>query len=626
MARGLGDRVSLIYPWSKAHSSSSVDSSTPHKGQPSAISIGLSLRPEHAFRAIDRGPSTEDKPKAAAFRQFWGEKAELRRFGDGSILETLVWDQSAESNVIEQIISYVLRRHIGPDVVEGLKIVQRVFDSFVSDPIPPPAAPPMLDAFDTLQREIRALEGLPLQIRQITAASSELRYASLACSPSTALSQRPKHLPPADVCVQFEGSTRWPNDVAAVQRTKIAFLLKMTELLESNTDGLTARVGLENEKQRLLNNAFLDVIYPSGAAFRIRIHHERELNMLESLLKDKTTEAGKREDIAFAVATYKRTFMQAPAHTQAVRSLCTRHPLLSPSMRLMKRWRDSHLLSGHIPDEFIELLVIRTFITPYPYQAPGSLMTAFLRTLAFLSKWDWHNDPLIVDFGGSITTKDIDAIRLRFEGWRKIDPAMNRVAMFAASDIDREGITWTEHNPSKVVAARFTALAKAAYTLVKDQGLDLQAEALFMPSLAEYDFVFHLNAKFTRGNQGLEKKKTAYKNLQLEDRGDTSLVGYDPIELYLDELRSLYGSTVLFFHETGGSVIAGLWNPQAGSRSWKVNIAYSTVPTIEDGEEKVSINKDSTLNDIARLGGDLILNPKSLPITVKDHLYEGLGL
>lgn len=30
---------------------------------------------------------------AAAFRAFWGDKAELRRFKDGSILEAVVWDQ-----------------------------------------------------------------------------------------------------------------------------------------------------------------------------------------------------------------------------------------------------------------------------------------------------------------------------------------------------------------------------------------------------------------------------------------------------------------------------------------------------------------------------------------------------
>lgn len=29
---------------------------------------------------------------AAKFRQFWGEKAELRRFQDGNIAEAVVWE------------------------------------------------------------------------------------------------------------------------------------------------------------------------------------------------------------------------------------------------------------------------------------------------------------------------------------------------------------------------------------------------------------------------------------------------------------------------------------------------------------------------------------------------------
>jgi U3 small nucleolar RNA-associated protein 22 len=32
---------------------------------------------------------------AAVFREFWGDKAELRRFKDGSILEAVVWEQPA---------------------------------------------------------------------------------------------------------------------------------------------------------------------------------------------------------------------------------------------------------------------------------------------------------------------------------------------------------------------------------------------------------------------------------------------------------------------------------------------------------------------------------------------------
>ena len=607
LSNGLGDRVNLICPSSAYQNTWSTDIATPSTDRARAISFGLLLNPDQSFRTVDKGPSTERKEEAAAYRQFWGKKAELRRFQDGSILETLIWAQDSEQSVAEQIIRYIVQYHLGHEAMHSLDIRQNMLDGYISDPEPPIVAPPIFSAFETLEKDIRAMEGLPLQIRHISPAGAELRYASLAGSPKRPLTQRISSMPPVDVCVQFEGSTRWPHDLVAVQRTKIAFLLKVGELLETNIEGLTARIAQENEKYKLLNSSFLDVIYSNGAAFRMRIHHEHELVMLNNALKDKTQDAGGRENIAQAVAAYKRTFVQAAAHTQAVRKLCTRHPLISPSMRLMKKWRDSHLLSSYVSDELIEILTIRTFVSPYPYQAPGSLTTAFFRTLSFIAIWDWHNDPLIVDLSGAMTLRDIDAIKLRFEGWRKIDPAMNRIAMFVASNIDPEGVTWTEMNPSKVVAARFTGLARAAYDLAKKQGMNVQAEALFTPAIFEFDFIIYLDAGSAKWSERSKKKTAGFKNLELERPRDTRFLDYNPINIYLEELRSLYGNQVMFFYGNESSKIAGLWNPQAGPRLWKINTAYSTLPLIQDGEEMISINKSSTLNDIVRLGADMVI-------------------
>ncbi|KAK4694897.1 U3 small nucleolar RNA-associated protein 22, partial [Lecanoromycetidae sp. Uapishka_2] len=384
----------------------------------------------------------------------------------------------------------------------------------------------------------------------------------------------------------------------------------MGELLEGSITGLSARLGLENTNHKLLNIAFLDVLHPSGAIFRLRIHHERESNLLERSLKDQIHTAASREETASALSTFKRNFIQSPLHTQAVRTLSTRFPLLSPSMRLMKKWRDSHLLSDHISDELIELLTIRTFVHPYPWSVPGGVMTGFLRTLTFISKWNWRSAPLIVDLNGEMSSTDIDAINLRFEAWRKIDPAMNRVVMFAASNIDLDGITWTENRPSKVVAARFTSLAKSACALVKEQGLKIQPQGLFAASLDDYDFVVHVNQTFLGDRHGREKTaQPVFKNLQIQEREDKTLVAYNPVRSYLDELRTLYGNNVIFFsNEQEPSVIAGLWNPQTGPRAWKVNLQYSTMPVLQSGDEEpqVSINKSATLHDIARLGGDLV--------------------
>jgi len=608
LTNGLGDRISLAMveqpatrPWPLTTSFLRSDSDE--------ISIGLLTNPEYINRSVDKGPPTENKEAAAGFREFWGDKAELRRFKDGSIVESLIWSNTdSEHSVLSQIINYVIGRHFGKEKVENIKIIGDSFDYMLPSHSMAFADflalyQPALSAFETLERNIRGLEGLPLHIRQVSAGDPQLRYTSLNLP---FLDAARGQMSPAKAYVQFEGSARWPDDLTAVQRTKFAFLMKIGELLEESIPELVARVGLEDTADKLTNAVFMDIFYPSGASFQLRIHHERELSLLERTLKSSSHSAASRETAASALSAYKRNFIQLPLHTQAVRALSTRFPPLSPSVRLMKKWRDCHLLSDQVSDELIELLTTRVFVHPCPWSIPGSAMTGFLRTLSFLSTFDWRSDPLIMDFNDDMSTQDIDAIKLRFEAWRKIDPAMNRIAMFVASNIDPDGTAWTETGPSKVIAAHLTSLAGAAIGLAKEQGVSLQPEALFVPSLVNYDFIIHLDTKVTSYGQKHQQKQSGFKNLQIQDGVHKSFVGFEPVQLFITELRSLYGSNVLFFHNrNGGSVIAGLWNPQTGPRSWKVNIGYSTLP-VEGEDERIAINKEATLHDIGRLGGDMI--------------------
>ena len=51
--------------------------------------------------------------QAVEFRNYWGEKSDLRRFKDGSINEAVVWegDNKAERRLIcKQVIHYLLKR------------------------------------------------------------------------------------------------------------------------------------------------------------------------------------------------------------------------------------------------------------------------------------------------------------------------------------------------------------------------------------------------------------------------------------------------------------------------------------------------------------------------------------
>lgn len=608
LKRGLGDRVNRINIVMPSSEPWKLDTVKPGDVSNGNMSIGLMVNADTVDRLVDHGPPAENKTEAASFRKFWGEKAELRRFKDGSILESLVWTAGEGGNsVLEQIVRYLLRHHFSDAVERSAALSGNGFAHMVKT-TNMAAFQPLMEAYKQLETDIRSLDGLPLSIRQIMPADAQLRYASVQAPYGK---QRPT---PADVTIQFEGSARWPDDLQAVQRTKIAFLLKLSELMQESQPSITTRIGLENERHVIVNQAFLDIIYDSGAAFRLRIHHDREQTLLERILKDDSLPPSTKETAAYALAKYKRDYIKGPAHTQAFARLCSRYPALSGSVRLLKKWFASHLLHNHFADELLELLVVRTFVQPWPWQTPSSIQTGFLRTLHWLSRWDWRAEPLIVDLSGSGELKpaDVKGIETSFEAWRKLDPSLNRVVLFAASSVDREGTTWTDGRPAKVVAGRMTALAKAAMAEVAGKGVELEVGGLFESAEGDFDFVLHLEPGLVGGGKrrkGAGANGKVFKNLKMEDLGDSSLVGFDAVAGFLHEIEEVYGSAVLFF--SGGHerpAIAGLWNPRTTQRKWAINLDYSTVPvqTKDDSEVQALINKDDILAEMARLGGDMV--------------------
>jgi U3 small nucleolar RNA-associated protein 22 len=552
--------------------------------------LGESITEESETHLQDR---CQEKKAAAAFRKFWGPKAELRRFKDGSILESLVWSnrETAES-IIRQIISHIFSHHFGEGCAQSLTYVGDQDMQLLTTGLKGVSTgislfQPMMAAFQTLENDIRSLEELPLQLRHVLGSDPQLLYGSVDVP---LMPNRTPMSTPADVVIQFEGSARWPDDLDAIQRTKVAFLLKLAELIEQSVPDSIIRLGLENENSPLLNQSFLELIYSSGAAFRLRIYHDREATLLERRMKLKGLSSQDKIETASALATHRRVFVRQPAHTQAMQNLATRFPALSPTIRMVKRWISSHLLSPYFSPALIELIVARTFTNPYPWPIPSSATTGFLRTLTFLSRWDWRSEPWIVDLGaGDMKSDDVATITTRFEAWRKIDPALNRVVMFAASNIDADGTTWTDHAwPPKVIAARLS-------------------------DLGDYDIIIRLNSKFTHANRATKVKDKGFKNLQLQfgsHSSNDSKVGYNPQKTFLQELELVFGQALLFFHDgCGGDIIAGLWNPQTEKRPWKLKVGYSTKPFTEAASEEVAVvaNRKAVLNEIARLGGDLVL-------------------
>lgn len=621
--RGLGDRVKRI----------NIDVPSSHTWQIAVVekllhstklSVGLVLVPEREDRLVDHGPPAEEREEAANFRTFWGEKAELRRFKDGSIVESLAWSEGEPATF--QIIKYLAEKHFDVRSSSVISIAHQA-DSLMLDQdskLKPADTFKLLEnAYQTLTKQLHNLEELPLRIRSITPADGQLSSSSLTIPLSST------QLPPANIFIEFENSTRWPDHLPAIQQTKIAFQLKLGEVLQAAHPGISTRVGLENThttSSGCFNTSYLDIISPVSTpglppiSFRLRIAHDREITLIEKALASKALTQPAQTTMSTALQIQKRT-LAMQRHTMMLRTLTTRFPTLSTTIRLLKKWAASHMLTpSFLPDPLLDLLCIHSFTSPYPWPTPASAQTAFLRTLHTISRWDWASEPLFVDtsLDGSLfaSAGDVEKLRTRFNAWRKLDPNMNNVVLFVGSNLDATGVVWTQgQQPPRVVAGRLTALARASVAVVREKGLDMQEadwRGLFQSPLSDFDFQIHLKRGFGRGEE--RKSAVRFKNLQLQEEMDIDAVGFDPVDLFMKDLEKTFEQSMLFFYDRGGGkVIAGLWNPRMlKQQDFRVRLGVSSMPVAADKSEgdgekgKVVINQAGILAEIAMMGEGLV--------------------
>lgn len=614
LKRAYGNRAKLIHVQLPAIGAVKL---TKDFGRAKSFYVGIIFDPANMPRSMEYGPPAEEQKEAARFRQLWGEKAELRRFKDGSILECVDWSDGPTDTAAElckRIGQYVMQLHlkVAADQVEfwgdgianllGLSVHDKAsFDS-------------VRQAFGTFERDIRELEDMPLQIRQLSPISSDSRYA-LVHPPQIGYHQG--SLKPMDVNLYFEASSRWPENLTAIQEAKIEFLLDIDRRLTSAHSNITTHLGRENIEIGIENLVYLDVVYDTGAAFRLRILCNLEETLLQRQVVNKTLSPQIREEAADASHKLKWRFETLPLHTQIIATFCTRLSALSGTIRLVKHWFNRHKLSGHFSEELIELFVLRVFLQPYPWSVPSSESAGFLRTLLWLSKWDWRDEPLIVDSSEEMTNEQRSAVHQELRDSRKRDPNMMRTVMIVATSHDMSGLGYTRNGPTKLIASRMTRLAKAAHKEFHDKDLVFDPAGLFETSLKDYDVLLHLSPKALKGialdaaaDSGT-KRASQFKNLIDSTSRVPVPVRTEPAQVLADELNRVYADTLIFFPGSaseGETVIGAIWSPQLQRQKFRVGLPYNfhKIENDEDESDLVDVNRTAVLAEIARIGGEMI--------------------
>ncbi|KAG0049577.1 hypothetical protein BGZ83_005586 [Gryganskiella cystojenkinii] len=632
LKRGLTDRINLVAARYEPLENWAVSTSAPEFGDHSVVTVGLLLNHSESSRLVDMGPPADDLEAAKVFRALWGKKAELRRFKDGSILESAVWEAQgtdARHLIVGQMISHLLKIHLSvpQDSVHywagqlnkfiqyNSKVVpERLFDNKAA------AANGFQDvvaAFESLSKAVKTAEDMPLSVTHMYFASPAARLSSTFIPQPRDFSAKATNYPdsaqfvePLDVIIQFESSQKWPPNLKAIQRMKTAFYLRLADKIKYK--GMRATVVEENEEESLGLNGYMDVRVAPGYVFRCRISHDEEITICENVISDRKSSQSLKDQHQKALDLYNHHFVQAPMHTFQIHALCHKHPSLSQTIRLTKRWVSAHWLSPFLNDETLELLASYVYVDAAPWAAPASGFTGFARVLNLLSSWDWKHEPLVVDLTGEMTAKEREEIRTNFANVRKnmiaatskTNPQVKTTAisgdhanMFIATSKDTFSKWWTWQSPSVMILARLKTLAKTSLDYMNtttSSSATTSASALnplFITPTVHYDLVIDLDPalcpryaqNLTAEGQYFTTKGDKYKNLQTFQKsvfGDQILIGFDPVTEYLSELQRSFGDIALFFHDKyGGTQIGVLWNPVSLSpRAWKVNLGFNSKP------------------------------------------------
>lgn len=496
LKRALGSRVRNFSVTASPVEALPVTGST-KRPSTRTLSVGFVLDPVDSLRLVDQGPSAEDEDACADFRAFWGAKSELRRFQDGAIVESVVWDEVSpvglgqqRSTIVRRIVEHILHERHGVPAA-NIDFFAGAFDHLLVEPealrrslyledsvVNGKGFTNVVTAFDDLAKEIKDLPELPLSVSAVQPCSPSLRYSSTFV-PSPRRLKDYARLPPStkyfdahDILLTFEGSGRWPDDLEGIQKIKAAFLGKVGEGLEATRAVLRAELVFDTDARPIDDNVALEIITASGWAFRARVFYDRSQTLLEERedqLGEVTTAAGTGTPLDL----YLQRFVHAPKHHAAISTLQNHYPSFSPTVRLFKRWLSAHLLSAHFAAEQIELLVAAVFLDPAsPYGVPNSGATGFARVLEQLARWKWRDEPVLVPiytFTTAITSgrravlptaERAEAIA-SFQALRLAKPHIEENAWILATENDFEGTVWGRET-SKVAAARVRSLAIAA--------------------------------------------------------------------------------------------------------------------------------------------------------------------
>lgn len=558
-----------------------------------------------AYRKVDLRPAAAD---VGDFKEFWGPKAEVRRFKDGKIVECLVWEGGP--GVVSEIVHCVVARHFKGKFTADVALGQ--LEEIAAPSRIKEETSRSIAVFNELSSLLRKVKGLPLAIKTVLAVSPMLRRCAVQ---SARPNKKSKFVEAIDILAVFENSAAWPDDVLAMASAKAAFYVALkTGLAEL---GVASRPTV----------SFLDILVDSFV-FRLRVRVDKEASI-----------SGIEKDVKERLIW--ETQSRVALH-DALRSVAS--PVFGDVARVLKRWLSAHLLLaefGSRGEELVELIVARLFAIHHGGE-PRSVLSGFCQCLHILSEFPWEAAPLVVplnfasaglmegdesvaaDSGseiGGLFDDALEGFRNRQANGLMDSGGVGRPAVALCSSYDRTGSWFSGKGtgPERVILKRASMAASSALQFVERQIFGTQEartaekgsspsswEALFRTPESSFQHTIVLNQSWAPRGGSTSEGPFASSRPVHRLRLDSIVVGLDPVERLAAMLKEVHGNHAIFLYDKfGGSRIFMAWRPSSGVQTeFSVKMLPFMTPLPKQG--CLVPDKDGILSNVKRLGGVMI--------------------
>ena len=412
--------------------------------------LGVSLNADTCHRIVDRGPPADDAASIQTFLDLWGNKAELRRFKDGAIVQAVVWnttknepgmanhayvryqnEDAMQGGIVERIINFMLHRHFlstkkasgeksilkSPlrdmtSIIDGVAVDAAVKDSTLANPWfsnPTLAHRNIMKSFEELAGFLRehslpslpvpgTLEekasrlGMPLAIDAVEPLSPCLRYSDLFPPlPHPFLGS-------AGVKGMKKTSGVIGSEPVCIQIRFGASSKWPTDLKAIGAAKTAMLIQLANgiEQMQATSRGECDgfagsiTVTPSYLDLGFRGYMFRIKVRADPEIRLLRGLFRPSMEAAALLRDLTRENVVSAMHHSMIHAIHTKHASAGGVVRMATRWVAGHMLSGLIPLEAIELLVARVYSDRNsPLEAPASVAAGFLRFLQLLETHDW---------------------------------------------------------------------------------------------------------------------------------------------------------------------------------------------------------------------------------------------